>query len=867
MRNNDCSNERNKEMDTIHITVCNQVASAIIQNGMDALTSALDEKGIAYAIHEAQDTAPKADGLSLLVGKASDYKVKLALEGNGKVMSRVPESLGCFRCRTREGEQLVLAGADDVGVMYALFEMARKVDLEGIQAIQHAQEYSESPDNQVRCMDRYLLGHLDNEWFLSEAFCAYYFKRLAQARFNRFCLILGFDTAYMSPPYPFFVPVEGFEQVVLSERVRTPREENLRALRHMVASCHQYGIQFVLATWQQRPWTTAQESLVSHLPESELGLSDYCHAGLIALLKAVPDIDIVQFRVNHESGVGTQVSAEDFWKRCIDAVYEAGVQLGKRFTMDLRAKGLTETMVDHAQALNLDVEVPTKYWCEHAALPYHLSIMRTEELTQLDNFNHSRRYSYADMLRKPKKYDVIFRLWNYGSTNLFLWGDPDYARRFSKSCSLSGATGFQVNAPLALKYGHELSHLKPWKVFLNQELNQDTWEDERFWQWYMLFGRLGYNAEAAPELWQAEYSRRYGEEAGSLFSEALSVASRIVPLITTVHMPVHPSLRYWTEMNTGWALFAENNLNKMHHYDYYKAITYGSTEPSDNGLFYGIDEFVQDSFVDKVAQGKYSPLQYAQWLENLAEESLIRTTKLEAIGAGHADIQAACLDMQMLSHLGRYHAHKIRAAYALACWRAGQPVAYLLRSREALRLAMSAWQKLADLGRSAYYHDLDFSSAGSTTRRGTWGDLSIELERDMNSLEELIAEHKAEDAGPLPALPQVCGSRPCLSAHLPTRLPAGQDALIRAHVSGLTATGAIPVLHYRHVNQLDGKFRTISMQRNGAGYEAVIPGKDVSADWDMMMYLTLQVPGGPCELFPGVYHAEYPYPYAVVETY
>jgi predicted transcriptional regulator len=36
------------------------------------------------------------------------------------------------------------------------------------------------------------------------------------------------------------------------------------------------------------------------------------------------------------------------------------------------------------------------------ALPYHIPIMRSEELAQLDNFNHSRRYSYADMLRKPR---------------------------------------------------------------------------------------------------------------------------------------------------------------------------------------------------------------------------------------------------------------------------------------------------------------------------------------------------------------------------------------------------------------------------------------------------------------------------------
>lgn len=854
-------------MKNLLIHVCNPDASQIIQNGIDALFSALDDKGIEYAPKKAHDRAPKQYDFSMLIGTLSDYAVKIALEGNGKSMSAAPESLGCFLCRTREEEQIVLVGADDVGLMYALFEMARHIRLRGIEAIQNVQEYSESPDNQVRCLDRYLLGHLDNEWFLSEAFCNYYFKRLAEARFNRFCLILGFDTAYMSPPYPFFVQVDGFEQVVLSERVKTPREENLRALRHMVASCHRYGIKFVLATWQQRPWTTAQESLVSNLPESETELSDYCHAGLIALLREVPDIDIVQFRVNHESGVGTQVSAEDFWKRCIDAVYEAGAQLGKRFTMNLRAKGLTEAMVDHAQALNLDVEVPTKYWCEHAALPYHLSIMRTEELEQLDNFNHSRRYSYADMLRKPKKYDVIFRLWNYGSTNLFLWGDPDYVRRFSKSCSLSGATGYQVNSPLALKYGHELSHKTPWRVYLDNRLNQAEWEDERFWQWYLMYGRLGYKAEASSEIWLSEYQSRFGKETGKLFEKTLATASRIVPLITTVHMPVHPSLRYWTEMSTGWALFAENNLNQMHSYDFYNSITYGSTEPSDHGLFYGIDEFVQDTHVHRVAKGKYTPLQYADWLETLADASLTQTKQLEALSNNNIELLSACLDMEMLSHLARYHAHKTRAAYALACWRAGLPAVNLVNSKEELQLAISSWRALSDLGSKEYYHDLDFSSAGSTTRRGTWADMSIELEKDLASLEELIVDHDVADSNSPASQLAVGNSMLSISASFPTQLPAGKDVIIQAGITGIAATSTLPVLHYRNVNQMDGYFRSICMESTGNGFEAVIPGSEVSADWDLMMYITWQEPGGSCVLFPGVYHAEYPYPYAIVSTY
>lgn len=105
------------------------------------------------------------------------------------------------------------------------------------------------------------------------------------------------------------------------------------------------------------------------------------------------------------------------------------------------------------------------------------------------------------MLKKPKYYDVFYRLWNYGSTNLFIWGDADYARRFSRSCSLSNSIGFTINSPLALKYGYELLHKDAWHTFADPSLRSGKWEDERFWMWYIAYGRLGYSADT---------DRRYG---------------------------------------------------------------------------------------------------------------------------------------------------------------------------------------------------------------------------------------------------------------------------------------------------------------------------------------------------------------------
>ena len=802
------------------------------------------------------------DPFAIAVGTSGDRRIQVLLEENNVDYHTGPESIFCQWCQTQKGKVLVLAGSDDTGLMYLLLDVARKVRRDGISALENLKCYTEKPDNRVRCMDRYLVGHLDNEWYLSEEFWDYYLSRLAYNRFNRFCLIVGFDTAYMAPPYPFFLTVKGYEQVK-SKLTAEQCQENLDALRRIGRMCHERGILFTFATWQQRPWTTAQDRLVDGLPEGEQELSDYCHAGLKALITAVPEIDIVQFRVNHESGVGTQVSAEDFWNSCTDAVAEVAQETGRPLILDLRAKGLTDSMIVHAFSKGLQVEVPTKYWCEHAALPYHLSVMRSEEIAQLDNFNHSRRYSYADMLRKPKYFDVFYRLWNYGSTNLFLWGDADYARRFAESCGLSGSTGYEVNAPLSLKYGHELSHKERWDTFADPALRSGKWEDERFWMWYIVFGRLGYNRHADSEIWQGEFAQRFGK-AGPILERALAMASRIVPLVTTIHMPVHPSLRYWTELNTGWALFFENNLDKPQDYDLFKRVTYGSTEPSDHGLFYGIDEYAKDCTEQKLS-GKYSPIQTSRWLLDLAQET---EDALKNAAASVSDPQspeylAMCTDLTMLVKFARYHALKMRAALALAFWENTKQGEWLSDSALLLDQAVEQWKSMSDLGLEKYYKDLDFSSAGSTTRRGTWADRTCELEADQKTMGDLLRENGIARAETLHTGYEP-GAAAEVSAEFPDCIEAGRDLTVTAHIYGIQESETVPVFHYRHVNQTEGLFHTIPMQWDGTAYTAVIPADYITSDWDLMVYVTVQGSSGNCGMFPGAYHPVYPYPYHVI---
>ena len=94
-------------------------------------------------------------------------------------------------------------------------------------------------------------------------------------------------------------------------------------------------------------------------------------------------------------------------------------------------------------------------------------------------------------------------------------------------------------------------------------------------------------------------------------------------------------------------------------------ITYGSTEPSDHGMFYGIEEYVKDC-VNGTMAGKYTPVQYAGWLQTLADgvEEKVQP------GAGCTgkrkdkcgNIRTLLVDLRMLCDMARYHAYKIQSS-------------------------------------------------------------------------------------------------------------------------------------------------------------------------------------------------------------
>src|SRR5260370_42336928 len=101
-------------------------------------------------------------------------------------------------------------------------------------------------------------------------------------------------------------------------------------------------------------------------------------------------------------------------------------------------------------------------------------------------------YSYLDFLKKPRSYQFFWEVWGLGSHRLLLWGNPAYVRRAVSTFRLGDTVGFEIDPPLAQKgFGN-----RPGERGVFTPANHDrvfwTWEFERYWLVYQLWGRLSY---------------------------------------------------------------------------------------------------------------------------------------------------------------------------------------------------------------------------------------------------------------------------------------------------------------------------------------------------------------------------------------
>ena len=775
---------------------------------LDELTRVLRARGESPGI----TAAPGSDSAIVIGLAAGSPAAADALARAGVSCPDAPESLVL---QPLAGGGFLVCGRDERGLTYALLEAARAVELAPpeTRALAAIHPAVESPHLEWRSMQLFLCNRrLEEEWFYDDAFWEEYLGRLARSRYNNLSLTFGHQIAYLSPPYPFLLEVPGFPRVRAIGFSAQQRDRHLEMLVRVAGLTRRRGLHFTFGVWSQHAHDYGDPQVEGLTPEI---LAEYNAAGLARLLAACPGIDGVQFRMNHESGV-----AEDRQAGYYEPQFRAIAGCGRPIRLDLRAKGLADDTIRLARQLVPDTVVSSKHWCEHLGMPYPMPAIQ-----RFDRRNY-RRYGTWDLLRKPRSFPLIHRLWSAGSQRVLPWGDPEWVRRFARSCTLGG-DGFEVMAPLTNKGVRDDG--PPWAVSIDPAFASPAAEHRRHWMFHLLFGRLGYDPEASPEVWRRELRHRFGESAAAV-EELYTTGGKILPLLTVVLQHSASLWTFWPERFAGRGLEED-----------------ARTEPSDPTRFYGIDEYVEDAMGDRLC-GKWTPPQVAHHLRRIAAEVCGLLSCFDGGRSDQPELRHILLDFTLLTHLAEYHAFRLLAGVHLALHRKAGETQRLPAVRELLVQARDHWIALSSAAGGAYGGDLifGFREKGHT---GHWKDDLRVVERDLEVVDALMAEQPeigSADPRPFPG-GEVHPDPPEVTFVPPDRAEVGRDLELRIRCESPTARAVR--CHHRIAHQaLD--FSCVDMGPAGDAHRAVIPGEAIDPAWDLMVFFEFHFEDGRSTRWP-----------------
>jgi hypothetical protein len=709
-------------------------------------------------------------------------------------VAKQPGSAESFAIRPM-ANGLSAAAPDATGMVYAILELAQRAgqDRFGI-----ASPIVEAPANPVRSVARFFVSDVeDKPWFNDRDFWRAYLTTLAMHRFNRFnfTLGIGYDFArqirdcYFYFPYPFLMDVKGYH-VRAKGLPDEERDRNFEMLKFIAKETVARGLQFHLALWTHA-YQWAESPNANYIIEglSPENHSAYCRDGLSRILAEVPQISGLTFRVHGESGVAE--GSYDFW----NALFVAAKESGRTVALDLHAKGIDQKMIDTALSTGLPVTVSPKFMAEHMGLPYQQAGIRELEMPPKEErkgfFALSEgerrfmRYSYGDLFQEQRKFKVMFRIWP-GTQRLLLWGDPEFAAAYSKAFQFCGATGVEWCEPLSFK-GRKGGGLPGGRTGLADASLTPKYDFQKYEYSYKLWGRALYNPATVP---QAE----------SPAEKALASASRILPLITSAHGPSAANNNYWPEMYYNMSIV--DAKAKSPYSDSPQPRVFGTVSPFDPEMFASVVEYVEGK-----SGVKYTPLEVAAWLDELADAAL----------QGNAP-RAWLIDIQIMAGLGRFFAAKFRSAVA---YQRGATADALVQ----YRTAREAWAKLANVAKGVYRPDISFGY--DYQLRGHWLDRLVQIDEDIARMEKMPATTVA-------TVPTASRSS-CKCRHTqPARFKPGAPVEVTVSVDC-----AQPVLRYRHVNQVEG-FVSAAMTASDNEFRASIPAEYTNSPYPLQYYFELR---------------------------
>ena len=143
-----------------------------------------------------------------------------------------------------------------------------------------------------------------------------------------------------------------------------------------------------------------------------------------------------------------------------------------------------------------------------------------------------------------------------------------------------------------------------------------------------------------------------------------------------------------------------------------------------------IPEYVVAVHEGSNAEGT-TPVEIVDRIKSLANHALVGTEMIRAGGFRSREAEYLLTDIETMSHLGLYYAHKISAATDLALFRKTKIESYRQSAVGKLTLALGEWKIYGALASGQYT-----TQRFARTRNTDWKGIEVEVSRDIEIARE-----------------------------------------------------------------------------------------------------------------------------------
>jgi hypothetical protein len=825
---------------------------SIVREPSDAVAASAPAQWAASELRAALEAAGNQVMMRERIGDAAAGDLCIVAASGGPAAT---EALFIGAARRQGRDVLLASGHDTRGLTYALLELADRA--------RHGSPLetpaNERPQNPVRAISRLFTSDVEDlGWYHDRDMWREYLTMLATHRFNRFHLAfgIGYDflrevtDAYFLFPYPFFMDVAGYK-VRVPQLSNADRDRNMETLRFISEQTAARGLDFQLGLWMHGyEWINSPHPNFTIEGVTKQNHGPYCRDAVRAMLKALPAVSGVTFRVHGESGV--EEGSYEFWR----TVFEGVAKCGRTVEIDMHSKGMDQTMLDMAVATGQPVRLSPKYWAEHMGMTYHQADIRDLEVPKagkqasaLMKFSAGSRsflrYGYGDLLREDRKWGVIHRIWP-GTQRLLLWGDPLTAAAHSRAFGFAGSDGVDIMEPLSFK-GRRGSGIAGGRCAYADASLSPKWDWQKYEYSYRVWGRLVYNPQADAGAWRRDLRKTFG--GGALDAEqALGNASRILPIVTTTHGTSAGNNMYWPEIYLNQSLVEDTGVYS----DTPVPKVFGTVSPLDPQLFSRINDYA-DGLLKGERDAKYSPIEVAVWLEDYTAAAQKHLAQLEtkASGKDRPEYRRFVIDTAMEAGLGRFFAAKFRAGVLYRIHEQSGARKALEEALRAYRAAREAWAQVAAAGK-VYKSDITIGERPAL--HGHWADRLPAIDTDIARVAKKLESAKAgePDARAAAAIKEALGRprRPVLACtHRPgTHFTPGKPVRIEIAIDRKAASAR---LLYRHVTQAE-RYQSVAMAESNNRHTAEIPAGYADGGYPIQYYFEVRDDAGNAWLYPGL---------------